>query len=93
MFAILALCFAGIVLGALQATRLQSVASADLARAAAVQRSVDRALALHVSMGSQLQSGQSTEGGGTANLLGFTRTRSVIPIVFMARAAAPTFSG
>ena len=51
MFAILLLAEACVVLGALRMTHLQSEASADLARVAAVQRSLDRALTIHKSIG------------------------------------------
>ena len=50
MFAVLLLCVAGVVFGALRTTELRSEASADLARAAAVQRSLDRALTVLVSI-------------------------------------------
>jgi len=56
MFAILALCVAGVVFTALHLVQAQSDASAELARTAAVQRSLDRALTLHSSIGAQLQS-------------------------------------
>jgi diguanylate cyclase (GGDEF)-like protein len=75
MFAILAVCLAGIVLGALRATQLQSDASADLARAAAVQRSLDRALALQGSVTAQVQSGRIAEGGGASSLLAALRAQ------------------
>jgi predicted benzoate:H+ symporter BenE len=44
LFGILLLSVAGVLFGALRATQLQSSASNDLARVAAVQRSLDRAL-------------------------------------------------
>jgi len=47
MLAILVLAEVGLVAGCLHAMRLQTEASADLARIAAVQRSLDRTLALH----------------------------------------------
>jgi len=50
MFAVILLCVAGVVFGALRTTELRSEASADLARAAAVQRSLDRALTVLTSM-------------------------------------------
>ena len=47
MLAILVLAEAGLVAGCLHAMQLQTEASGDLARVAAVQRSLDRALTLH----------------------------------------------
>ncbi len=55
MFAVLLLCVGAVVFGALRTTQLRSEASADLARAAAVQRSLDRALTTHTSLTAQLQ--------------------------------------
>jgi diguanylate cyclase (GGDEF)-like protein len=54
MFAILVLAVAGVLIGALGATRLQSDASTDLAHVASVQRSLDRALTLHTALGAEL---------------------------------------
>jgi diguanylate cyclase (GGDEF)-like protein len=54
MFAVLLLCEGGVLFGALHAMELQSEASADLARVAAVQRSLDRALTLHTSMATEV---------------------------------------
>jgi len=56
MLAILVLAEAGLVVGCLHAMKLQTEASADLARVAAVQRSLDRALTLHGNIGAELQS-------------------------------------
>jgi diguanylate cyclase (GGDEF)-like protein len=47
LFGVLLLCGGLVVLGALHAAELQSQACVDLARVAAVQRSLDRALTLH----------------------------------------------
>src|SRR4051812_34831626 len=68
MFAVLVLCVAGIVYGALRATQLQSEASSDLARVAAVQRSLDRALTLHTST-PQLAPAGDTANDGSQNLV------------------------
>jgi diguanylate cyclase (GGDEF)-like protein len=46
MFGVLLLCEGGVLFGALRAMDLQSEASTDLARVAAVQRSLDRALSI-----------------------------------------------
>src|SRR3954471_701119 len=62
MFAVLALCVSGIVYGALRATQLQSEASTDLARVAAVQRSLDRALTLHTSTPQPMNGGEAASG-------------------------------
>jgi hypothetical protein len=67
MFAVLVLCVAGVVFGALRTTELRSEASADLARAAAVQRSLDRALTVLVSITAELQ--QQSADSSTQNLL------------------------
>src|SRR4249920_2725324 len=75
MFAILLLCMAGIVFGTLRATQLQAEASADLARVAAVQRSLDRALTIHTSIPAQLQSADAASGGGTQNLVNELRAQ------------------
>ena len=50
MFGVLMLAVGGVVFGALRATQLQSDAGADLARVAAVQRALDRALTLHTTV-------------------------------------------
>jgi diguanylate cyclase (GGDEF)-like protein len=57
MFAVLLLSVAGVLTGALRATRLQSDASTSLAHVAAVQRSLDRTLTLHAGLSAQLASG------------------------------------
>ena len=75
MFAILLLCMAGIVFGTLRATQLQAEASADLARMAAVQRSLDRALTIHTSIPAQLQLADGAPGGGTQNLVNALRAQ------------------
>jgi diguanylate cyclase (GGDEF)-like protein len=69
MFGILLLCMAGILYGALRAMQLQSDASADLARVAAVQRSLDRALTIHGSITAQLQTSGGAAGNGPQNLV------------------------
>lgn len=63
MFAILLLAVAGIVFGALRAVHAQSEAGTDLARVAAVQRSLDRALTLHASITAQMQAAASAAAG------------------------------
>jgi diguanylate cyclase (GGDEF)-like protein len=62
MFAVLLLCMGGVVFGALRATELRSAASADLARVAAVQRSLDRALTIHTSITAQAQDADGAKG-------------------------------
>jgi diguanylate cyclase (GGDEF)-like protein len=62
MFAVLLLCMGGVVFGALHATDLRSAASADLARVAAVQRSLDRALGIETSIAAQAQDIDSAKG-------------------------------
>jgi len=64
MFALLALCVAGVVVAALRVTQLQSDASTELARTAAVQRSLDRALTLQTRIGAQIQSAPGVPAAG-----------------------------
>ena len=66
MFAILLLCDGGVLFGALRAMQLQSEASTDLARVAAVQRSLDRALTIHTSIATDSQSAADGAGSGRA---------------------------
>jgi len=75
MFAILLLAVAGIVFGALRAVHEQSEAGSDLARVAAVQRSLDRALTLHTSIGTQLQADASPGGAAPQDLVGTLRAQ------------------
>jgi diguanylate cyclase (GGDEF)-like protein len=58
MLAILVLAEAGLVAGCLRAMHLQTEASADLARVAAVQRSLDRALTLHGDLSAEMAAAQ-----------------------------------
>jgi diguanylate cyclase (GGDEF)-like protein len=67
MFAVLLLCVGAVVFGALRTTQLRSEAGAELARAAAVQRSLDRALTIHASLTAQLQ--QPAGDNSSQNLL------------------------
>src|SRR5690349_24816821 len=57
LFGILLLSVAGVLVGALRATQLQSSASTDLAHVAAVQRSLDRALTVHTAIAAELAAG------------------------------------
>jgi len=76
MFAVLLLCEGGVLFGALRAMELQSDASADLARVAAVQRSLDRALTIHTSSPSDLQpSGAAAPAAAQQTLLNALRTQ------------------
>jgi len=75
MLAILLLAEAAIVVGCLDAARQQGAASMDLARVAAVQRSLDRALTLHASVASELQSARATPKTGPDNLLNALRAQ------------------
>src|SRR5690242_3683917 len=71
LFGILLLSVAGVLVGALRATQLQSSASTDLAHVAAVQRSLDRALTVHTAIAAELASG----GNHPQNLLSTLRTQ------------------
>src|SRR5690349_16372818 len=73
MLAILVLAEAGLVVGCLQAMRLQTDASADLARVAAVQRSLDRALTLHGDLSAEFAAAQP--GSAPNNGVSALRTR------------------
>jgi diguanylate cyclase (GGDEF)-like protein len=75
MFGILLLAVGGVLFGALRATQLQSDASNDLARAAAVQRSLDRALTLHSGLGADLAAGANTGGTHPQSLLAALRAQ------------------
>ena len=75
MLAILLLAEATIVFGCLHATRKQNEASVELAQVAAVQRSLDRAMTLHASVNSALQSARSAPATEPNNLLNALRTQ------------------
>jgi len=75
MLAILLLAEAGIVIGCLHVAHQQSESSMDLARVAAVQRSLDRSLQLQGNLASGLQDGRSAEHGNVATLVGELRTQ------------------
>jgi methyl-accepting chemotaxis protein len=62
MFAVLLVSIGGILVGALRATQAQSDAGTDLARVAAVQRSLDRALTLQASIGTPMAQGAAPSG-------------------------------
>jgi diguanylate cyclase (GGDEF)-like protein len=75
MLAILVLAEAGLVAGCLHAMRLQTEASADLARVAAVQRSLDRALSLHADVVAELQSAAAMPSKTSNNLVNALRAQ------------------
>jgi diguanylate cyclase (GGDEF)-like protein len=75
MFGILLLAVAGVLFGALRATRLQSDASTGLAHVAAVQRSLDRALTLHTGLGAELAAAAGAAGTSPRNLLNAMRAQ------------------
>src|SRR6187397_2834780 len=75
MFAILVLCEGGVLFGALRAMELQSEASTDLARVAAVQRSLDRVLTIHTSIATDSQAAATPPGAGEQNLLNALRAQ------------------
>ncbi len=74
LFGILLLAVAGVLFASLGATKLQAAASSDLARVAAVQRSLDRALNIHSSLSAELAASPGA-GGGAQNLLTSLRTQ------------------
>ncbi|HEX6239594.1 MAG TPA: HAMP domain-containing protein, partial [Polyangiales bacterium] len=71
LFGILLLSVAGVLVGALRATNLQTSARTDLAHVAAVQRSLDRALTIHTAIAAELASA----GNHPQNLLNTLRTQ------------------
>jgi diguanylate cyclase (GGDEF)-like protein len=73
MFGILLLGWGGVLFGALRAIELQSEASTDLSRVAAVQRSLDRALSIHGSLTTQLPEEGGASIAGQRNLLNALR--------------------
>ena len=72
LFALVLLSVAGVLVGSIQATRLQAAASADLAHVAAVQRSLDRALTMHTGLSAEMASAGS---GNTQALLNALRAQ------------------
>ena len=72
MFGVLLLAMGGIVFGALRATQLQSDAGSDLARVAAVQRALDRALTLHTTVAMAVP---AAANAGGADLMGALRAQ------------------
>ena len=69
MLAILLLAEAGIVIGCLHVAHQQSESSTELARVAAVQRSLDRALTLQGNLATELQDGHGVAAGSAASLV------------------------
>ena len=69
MLAILLLAEAGIVVGCLHVAHQQSESSMDLARVAAVQRSLGRLLIMQGDLASLMQGGQGAQSGGAATML------------------------
>ncbi len=75
MFGVLVLCWGGLLFGALRAIELRSEASTDLARVAAVQRSLDRALTIHTSIATELQDPGGASAQAQQNLLNALRAQ------------------
>ena len=73
MLAILVIAEAGLVAGCLHAMRMQTESSADLARVAAIQRSLDRALTLHGDLSAEIAAAKP--GSTPDNLVGALRTQ------------------
>ena len=86
MLAILVLAEAGLVIGCLRAMELQTDASADLARTAAVQRSLDRALVLHGNVSAELQSVAASPSSTPNNLV--TALRAQLDLTWALPASA-----
>jgi diguanylate cyclase (GGDEF)-like protein len=75
MLAVLVLAEAGLVAGCLHAMQSQTEASADLARVAAVQRSLDRALTLHGNIGAELSTAAAEPSATPNNLVSALRAQ------------------
>jgi diguanylate cyclase (GGDEF)-like protein len=75
MLAILVLAEAGLVAGCLHAVQLQIEAYGDLARAAAVQRSLDRTLTLHGTISNELQSATGSPSTTPVSLISALRVQ------------------
>jgi diguanylate cyclase (GGDEF)-like protein len=75
MFGILLLCEGGVLFGALRTIELQSGASTDLARVAAVQRSLDRVLTIQTNIGTESQAAGGIPGAGQQNQLDALRAQ------------------
>ena len=80
MLAILLLAEAGIVVGCLHVAHEQSESSMDLARVAAVQRSLDRSLQLQGNLGSELRDGHGSSTNSTGTLI--TGLRSQLEVTW-----------
>ena len=86
MLVILVIAEVGLVAGCLHAMKLQTEASADLARVAAVQRSLDRALTLHGNISTELQNA-ATAPSTTPNSL-VTALRAQLDLTWALPASA-----
>jgi diguanylate cyclase (GGDEF)-like protein len=75
LFGVLLLCGGLVVLGALRAADLQSQASVDLARVAAVQRSLDRALTLHTGISPDARTSATAPAAAQQNLVSALRAQ------------------
>jgi len=75
MLAILLLAEAGIVIGCLHVAHQQSESSMELARVAAVQRSLDRALNLQGNLAGELQDGHGSAASSAAGLIAELHTQ------------------
>ena len=90
MLAILVLAEAGLVAGCLHAMQLQTEASADLARVAAVQRSLDRALTLHGDLSAEVAAAKP--GSTPDNLVSALRTQLDLTWALPANAEVTTIT-
>jgi diguanylate cyclase (GGDEF)-like protein len=75
MFAVLLLCEGGVLFARLRAVELQTASSRDLAHVASVQRSLDRALTIHASVGKELESSGAVPGEAQQTLLNALRAQ------------------
>jgi diguanylate cyclase (GGDEF)-like protein len=90
MLAILVLAEAGLVAGCLRAMKLQTEASADLARVAAVQRSLDRALTLHGDLSADIAAARP--GSTPGNLVSALRAQLDLTLALPANAEVTTIT-
>ena len=92
MLAILVLAEVGLVTGCLHAMNLQTEASADLARVAAVQRSLDRALTLHGNISAELQDAATTPSTTPNSLVSALRAQLDLTWALPANAEVATIT-
>src|SRR3954465_4885580 len=92
MLAILLLAEAGIVVGCLHVAHQQSESSMELARVAAVQRSLDRALTLQSSLAGELQNAHGSAASSAETALTELRAQIAATLALPASAEVTTIT-